>query len=107
MEFTVRLGRGARRNVPSRHASRSSGPDIQVGRMTPHAETIFWLSGMAGTGKSTISRTVARAFSGKQRLGGSFFFKRGDGDRGKAAKFFTTIAAQLVLDDPALAVQIY
>jgi hypothetical protein len=41
----------------------------------PHPETIFWLNGMAGTGKSTISRTVARAraFADKRRLGGSFF----------------------------------
>jgi hypothetical protein len=69
----------------------------------PHAETIFWLNGMAGTGKSTISRTVARTFAASHRLGGSFFFKRGDGDRGKAAKFFTTVAAQLVVAHPALA----
>ena len=61
---------------------------------------------MAGTGKSTISRTVAHTFAKKRRLGASFFFKRGDGDRGKAAKFLTTIAAQLVLAEPALAVPV-
>jgi hypothetical protein len=72
----------------------------------PCAKTIFWLNGMAGTGKSTISRTVARAFYHKHRLGASFFFKRGDGDRGKAAKFFTTIASQLVRAEPALAVSV-
>lgn len=26
----------------------------------PHAKRIFWLSGMAGTGKSTIARTIAQ-----------------------------------------------
>jgi hypothetical protein len=36
---------------------------------------IFWLKGMAGTGKSTISRTVAKAFADQGRLGASFFFK--------------------------------
>lgn len=69
----------------------------------PASEAIFWLNGMAGTGKSTISRTVARTFAERGQLGASFFFKRSDGDRGMAAKFFTTIAAQLVLAEPSLA----
>ena len=72
----------------------------------PRAEAIFWLNGMAGTGKSTISRTVARHFAARHRLGASFFFKRGDGDRGKVAKFFTTVASQLILAEPALGVQV-
>lgn len=50
---------------------------------------------MAGTGKSTISRTVAQNFAKRDSLGASFFFKRGEGDCGRAALFFTTIAAQL------------
>ncbi|KEZ42692.1 Uncharacterized protein SAPIO_CDS5949 [Scedosporium apiospermum] len=70
------------------------------------AEAIFWLNGMAGTGKSTISRTVARAMFKKGQLGASFLFKRGHGDRGKATRFFTTIAAQLVLKEPAMAAHV-
>ncbi|KAH6881046.1 hypothetical protein B0T10DRAFT_609246 [Thelonectria olida] len=69
----------------------------------PRAETIFWLNGMAGTGKSTISRTVARSFATTGRLGASFFFKRGEADRGSLSKFVTTIAAQLVSRVPAFA----
>lgn len=46
----------------------------------PGAEAVFWLNGMAGTGKSTISRTVAHAFAGAGHLGASFFFKRGEAD---------------------------
>jgi hypothetical protein len=34
---------------------------------------IFWLNGMAGTGKSTIARTVARDFYEQKGLGASFF----------------------------------
>ncbi|KAF2688262.1 vegetative incompatibility protein HET-E-1 [Lentithecium fluviatile CBS 122367] len=56
---------------------------------------IFWLNGAAGTGKSTIARTVARAFADQQLLGASFFFKKGEGERGEAKRFFTTIATQL------------
>ncbi|KAL4766716.1 hypothetical protein BDW60DRAFT_201961, partial [Aspergillus nidulans var. acristatus] len=45
---------------------------------------IFWLSRMAGTGKSTIARTVAQYFKKDGILGASFFFKRGRGDQGSA-----------------------
>lgn len=71
----------------------------------PESKSIFWLSGGAGTGKSTISRTVAGWLDGQggpgspggAGLGASFFFKRGEGDRGSASRFFPTIAHQLVL----------
>ncbi|KAI1124256.1 WD40-repeat-containing domain protein [Nemania abortiva] len=69
----------------------------------PAAKAVFWLNGMAGTGKSTISRTLASNSFERGQLGASFFFKRGEGDRGKASKFFTTIASQLVQREPALA----
>ncbi|OBT60675.1 hypothetical protein VE03_09889, partial [Pseudogymnoascus sp. 23342-1-I1] len=67
------------------------------------SERIFWLNGMAGTGKSTISRTVAQTFVDKGDLGASFFFKRGEGDRGHAGMFITTIATQLIQKLPSLA----
>ncbi|KAL2040688.1 hypothetical protein N7G274_006667 [Stereocaulon virgatum] len=63
---------------------------------------IFWLSGLAGTGKSTIARTVAREHSDKKRLGASFFFSRGGGDVSHARKFVTTIAVQLADNVPSL-----
>ncbi|KAL5930294.1 hypothetical protein ACKVWC_000355 [Pyricularia oryzae] len=62
----------------------------------PNGKHIFWLRGMAGTGKSTISRTVAKKISETKMPIASFFFKKGEGDRGKAARFFTTIIDQLV-----------
>jgi hypothetical protein len=67
------------------------------------SECVFWLNGMAGTGKSTISRTVAQNFANKGDLGASFFFKRGEGDRGHAGLFIATIATQLVQKVPSLA----
>jgi cytidylate kinase len=48
---------------------------------------------MAGTGKSTIARTVARRFKEQHKLVASFFFKTGQELRAKAV--FTTLAAQL------------
>ncbi|KAK5662884.1 hypothetical protein OQA88_6295 [Cercophora sp. LCS_1] len=68
----------------------------------PQAESIFWLNGMAGTGKSTISRTVATSFAKDGLLGASFFFKRGEGSRGKAGLVFPTIARQLMHKIPTL-----
>ena len=67
-----------------------------------HGKCIFWLNGKAGTGKSTISRTVAHSFSEQGLLGGSFFFKRGEGDRGNARRLISTIARQLAASTPQL-----
>jgi hypothetical protein len=69
---------------------------------SPSSKSIFWLQGMAGTGKSTISRTVARSAKNRNQLGASFFFKRGEADRGDAKKFFPTLTRQLILWKPEL-----
>lgn len=61
---------------------------------------------MAGTGKSTISRTVASHLQKQQLLGASFFFKRGEEDRGTAQKLFPTIIEQLVIGIPHLMAQV-
>ncbi|KAL9083729.1 MAG: hypothetical protein Q9165_008395 [Trypethelium subeluteriae] len=63
---------------------------------------ILWLKGMAGTGKSTISRTVSERLASREQLAASFFFRRGEDDRAKASRFFTTIAAQMISNIPAL-----
>ena len=70
--------------------------------LLPSRKSIFCLKGMAGTGKSTISRTVAESLKNINHLGASFFFKRGEGDRGNAKKFFPTLIRQLVLRIPGL-----
>ncbi|KAM0542193.1 hypothetical protein ACHAO7_010082 [Fusarium culmorum] len=67
------------------------------------SKTIFWLNGMAGTGKSTISRIVAQARSRRGNLGASFFFNRGEMDRGNLNKLMSTLAYQLSLSIPEAA----
>ncbi|KAF6526118.1 hypothetical protein HZS61_009162 [Fusarium oxysporum f. sp. conglutinans] len=69
----------------------------------PDSKTIFWLNGMAGTGKSTISRTIARSRSDHGDLGASFFFKRGETDRENLAKFVPTVAHRLAWSMPGVA----
>lgn len=73
----------------------------------PHGKSILWLSGTAGIGKSTISWTFAEWLTTQSRygnisLGASFFFKRGEGDRGNASRFFSTIVHDLVMKLPGL-----
>ncbi|PTB58675.1 hypothetical protein M431DRAFT_477859 [Trichoderma harzianum CBS 226.95] len=63
---------------------------------------IYWLNGMAGTGKTTISLTIAHEYHQKKRLGASFFFSRGGGDLASAKKFAATISVQLAEQSPEL-----
>jgi hypothetical protein len=67
----------------------------------PSGPCMFWLNGRAGTGKSTIARTVARKWG--RRVGASFFFSKGGGDLAHASKFVTTLACQLAVAQPDLA----
>jgi hypothetical protein len=63
-------------------------------------QRIFWLCGIAGTGKSTIARITADRFFQSGKLGASFFFSRGGKDVGNAEKFFLTISRQLAVGFP-------
>lgn len=76
--------------------------DIRDWAVSDQGKCIFWLNGLAGTGKSTISRTVTKDLQERGLMGASFFFKRGEGDRGNAARFFPTIIQQLFTRIPEL-----
>ncbi|WZH40870.1 LOW QUALITY PROTEIN: NACHT domain-containing protein [Fusarium acuminatum] len=69
----------------------------------PNSKTVYWLNGMAGTGKSTIARTVARSRAKRGDLGASFFFKRGEIDRGNMNRLMSTLAYQLASSIPRVA----
>jgi NACHT domain len=56
---------------------------------------IFWINGSAGTGKTTIAYTVAKACNEKKILGASFFCSRDDAACTNPNFIFTTIAYQL------------
>ena len=59
------------------------------------ASPVFWLNGLAGTGKSTIAQTVAERVFADGRLGASFFCSRGVADRSDLHLIFPTLAFQL------------
>ena len=56
---------------------------------------IYWLNGLAGTGKSTIAQTVAERLFADGRLGASFFCSRDFKDRRDLRYIFPTLAFQL------------
>jgi hypothetical protein len=59
------------------------------------AAAIFWISGMAGSGKTTIAFTVASKCRDRKVLGASFFCSRDSADCSNPMLMFTTIAYQL------------
>jgi hypothetical protein len=56
---------------------------------------VFWLNGLAGTGKSTIAQTIAERLFAEGSLGASFFCSRDFEDRSNLHFIFPTLAFQL------------
>ena len=61
---------------------------------------VFWLNGLAGTGKSTITQTFAEISFAGGKLGASFFCSRDFEDRSNLHAIFPTIAFQLAYRYP-------
>ena len=61
---------------------------------------MFVLQGLAGTGKSTIARTVCETLTERKSLGASFFFSRNEASCSNPFLVFTTIAYQLACRYP-------
>jgi hypothetical protein len=62
----------------------------------PSSQTIFWLKGVAGTGKTTVARSVAIMSEERRSLAATFFFSRTAGDeRHRGLGVIPTIAYQL------------
>jgi MoxR-like ATPase len=68
--------------------------------------SIFWLSGMAGTGKTAIARTFADKMNEDLTLGATFFVDRLDTPRRDPARIVQTLAFDLAQIDPGLPAQI-
>ena len=66
----------------------------------PDKSPVFWLNGLAGTGKSTIAQTIAERVFADGRLGASFFCSRGVEDRSNLQLIFPTLAFQLAQKYP-------
>ncbi|TDL14915.1 hypothetical protein BD410DRAFT_697414, partial [Rickenella mellea] len=67
---------------------------------------LFWLNGLAGTGKTTIAHSVAEYYDERKQLGASFFFSRDQQDRRDTHQVISTIAYQLGKAYPEVGKQI-
>jgi hypothetical protein len=69
--------------------------DLQAWAVAPEGPCVFWLNGLAGTGKSTIARSLCEGLDEQGRLGASFFISRDQPDRRDASKIVRSLAHQL------------
>ena len=67
----------------------------------PQERHVFWLNGLAGTGKSTIAQTFSEMVAKTGTLGASFFCSRDYLDRQELKNIFPTLAYQLACQYPA------
>ena len=68
--------------------------------MDEEDQRVFWLNGLAGTGKSTIAQTFAEMSFADGKLGASFFCSRDYEDRSNLQAIFPTLAFQLAYRYP-------
>ena len=64
------------------------------------SQPIFWLNGLAGTGKSTIAQSFADIAFAEGKLGASFFCSRDSEKRSNIKAIFPTLAFQLAHQYP-------
>ncbi|KAF8760812.1 WD domain, G-beta repeat [Rhizoctonia solani] len=62
---------------------------------------VFWMNGMAGTGKTTIAYTFAQSLKARGALGASFFCTRTSDECRDVGRIIPTIAHQLALYSPS------
>ncbi|KAF9791870.1 hypothetical protein BJ322DRAFT_1148662 [Thelephora terrestris] len=61
---------------------------------------VYWLNGLAGTGKTTIAQTISERMFASGQLGASFFCSRDFEDRSNLEFIFPTLAIQLARKYP-------
>jgi hypothetical protein len=72
----------------------------------PSSERIFWLNGLAGTGKSAVARTIADHAQEQGRLAATFFFSRNSADTREPSAIIPTIVYQMALYLPSIRLRI-
>jgi hypothetical protein len=71
--------------------------EISIWMKDPSAKLVYWLTGVAGTGKTTIAQSVAHMAEERGCLAATFFFSRtaGSAERRRAAAVIPTLVYQL------------
>ncbi|KAM6493240.1 hypothetical protein JOM56_011374 [Amanita muscaria] len=84
---------GTRRNVLSQLRHWFDSPNA--------TDSICWLHGPAGAGKSAIAQTIADEYK-ERGVAATFFFYRSDAERNNGNRLFPTLAWQLAFSNPAI-----
>jgi hypothetical protein len=72
--------------------------DVATWMADPDNKTVFWMTGAAGTGKTTVAKSVADMASKEKYVVVAFFFSHAYADRRDYNKVIPTIAYQLAQD---------
>src|ERR1700733_10551473 len=73
--------------------------DHWVNSSDQNTPRLFLVTGVAGSGKSSLAHTIAQRFDDRGCLGSSFFFDRAVAGKNNTSQLFTTIARDLVAVD--------
>jgi hypothetical protein len=73
----------------------------------PGNHSIYFLYGLAGSGKSAIAQSAAEHFATSGRLAATFFFNRQEKERSSMKSVIPTIAYQLAITHPTVNDHIY
>ena len=74
--------------------------DVMLWAKNPQDRNVFWLHGLAGTGKSTIAQSFSEMAAEERILGASFFCSRDYPKRKELRNIFPTLAYQLAQHHP-------
>ena len=80
--------------------TRSVLSEIECWLAGEQGQRVFWLNGLAGTGKSTIAQTFAETTFADGKLGASFFCSRDFENRSNLQAIFPTLTFQLAYQYP-------
>ncbi|KAJ6580588.1 mycorrhiza-induced WD40-repeat domain protein [Mycena sp. CBHHK59/15] len=76
--------------------------DLEAWASNDGDSKVYWLVGMAGTGKSTISQSFCEILDAKNMLGASFFCSRASDKTSNARLIIPTIAHELASTSPSV-----
>ncbi|KAK7452182.1 hypothetical protein VKT23_012285 [Stygiomarasmius scandens] len=80
--------------------------DLENWALNDSAAKVYWLVGMAGAGKSTISHSLCEILDEKQMLGASVFCSRGSAEASDANLIIPAIARALASASPVVKAKI-
>ncbi|KAF8751847.1 Encoded by [Rhizoctonia solani] len=85
------------RRACTKHTRTQILSELDQWSVNPQKPNIYWMNGMAGTGKTTIAYTFAESLKSRGLLGASFFCTRTSSECKDVGRIIPTITYQLAL----------